>query len=100
MLFFFSCEVPPKPHTGTASKLDETEKFITSEEVSPNEEYVMVTTSVNLPLYVNHDQKAFLAWGKKMGVRTSILGPSDWDVPSQIATIEQVIPGKPAGARD
>ena len=36
-------------------------------------------------------------WGEKMGVVTSILGPSEWDVPAQIATIEQVIPGKPAG---
>jgi ribose transport system substrate-binding protein len=97
MLFFFACEVPPRPATGTSDKIDKTQKFITADEVSPNEEYVMVTTSVNLPLYVNHDQKAFLAWGKKMGVRTSILGPSDWDVPTQIATIEQVIPGKPAG---
>ena len=57
----------------------------------------MVTTAINLPLYVNHDQKAFLKWGEKMGVSTSILGPSEWDVPGQIATIEQVIPGKPAG---
>lgn len=97
MLFFFACEVPPRSATGTSDKIDKTQKFITADEVSPNEEYIMVTTSVNLPLYVNHDQKAFLAWGKKMGVHTSILGPSDWDVPTQIATIEQVIPGKPAG---
>jgi len=73
------------------------DKFVTTNEVSPTEEYVMITTAVNLPLYVSHDQKAFLQWGKKMGVRTSILGPSEWDVPGQIATIEQVIPGKPAG---
>jgi ABC-type sugar transport system substrate-binding protein len=65
--------------------------------VLPDEEYVMVTTAINLPLYVNHDQAAFKAWGEKMGVRTSILGPSEWDVPAQIATLEQVIPGKPAG---
>ena len=78
--------------TGTTA-----DKFITADEVSTTEEYVMVTTAINLPLYVNHDQKAFLKWGEKMGVRTSILGPSEWDVPAQIATIEQVIPGKPAG---
>jgi ABC-type sugar transport system substrate-binding protein len=65
--------------------------------VSPDEEYVMVTTAINLPLYVRHDQAAFKKWGQKMGVRISILGPSEWDVPAQIATIEQVIPGKPAG---
>ncbi|MBN1675305.1 MAG: substrate-binding domain-containing protein [Kiritimatiellae bacterium] len=65
--------------------------------VNPNEEYVMITTIVDFPLYVRHDQAAFKRWGEKMGVKTKILGPSDWDVPAQIATIEQVIPTRPAG---
>jgi ABC-type sugar transport system substrate-binding protein len=65
--------------------------------VDPNEEYVMVTTSVNLPLYVNHDQAAFKRWGEQTGVRVSILGPSEWDVPAQVAAIEQVIGTRPAG---
>ncbi len=91
------CQTPPRPNEKTKSSLNETEKFITSDEVSPNEEYVMITTAVNLPLYVNHDEKAFKEWGEKKGVRTSILGPSEWDVPAQASTIEQVIPGKPAG---
>ncbi|MFT4023756.1 MAG: substrate-binding domain-containing protein [Flavihumibacter sp.] len=97
VLFLFSCEMPPRPGAATGNKAGGPAQFITAASVSPNEEYVMVTTAVNLPLYVSHDQKAFLDWGKKMGVRTAILGPSDWDVPAQIATIEQVIPGKPAG---
>lgn len=97
MLFFFSCELPPRSGSSAGSTTKGLKKFITANEVSPDEEYVMITTAVNLPLYVSHDQKAFLAWGKKAGVRTSILGPSEWDVPMQIATIEQVIPGKPAG---
>jgi ABC-type sugar transport system substrate-binding protein len=97
VVFFFSCELPPRQNTTRETGLTETKSFITSDEVSPDEEYVMVTTAVNLPLYVSHDQKAFLGWGKKTGVKTSILGPSEWDVPTQIATIEQVIPGKPAG---
>lgn len=90
------CEPPPRYDSGTTSSI-RTNKFITADEVTSSEEYVMVTTAINLPLYVNHDQKAFLKWGEKMGVRTSILGPSEWDVPGQIATIEQVIAGKPAG---
>ncbi|CAN5142886.1 hypothetical protein BH23BAC1_BH23BAC1_01430 [soil metagenome] len=65
--------------------------------VDPNEEYVMITTSVNLPMYVNHDQAAFRRWGKQTGVRISILGPSEWDVPAQVAAIEQVIGTRPAG---
>jgi len=92
-----ACEPPPRTATATGASITTADKFITSDQVLPNEEYVMVTTAINLPLYVNHDQKAFKKWGEKMGVVTSILGPSEWDVPSQIATIEQVIPGKPAG---
>ena len=96
LLFMISCEPPPRYESyQTGSNL--ADKFITADEVTGTEEYVMITTAINLPLYVNHDQKAFLKWGEKMGVRTSILGPSEWDVPGQIATIEQVIPGKPAG---
>jgi ABC-type sugar transport system substrate-binding protein len=65
--------------------------------VNENEEYIMVTTFVNFPMYVNHDQAAFLRWGKKMGVKTTVLGPTEWDVVAQIGVIEQVIPSKPAG---
>jgi ABC-type sugar transport system substrate-binding protein len=65
--------------------------------VNPNEEYVMVTTIMNAPMYVNHDQAAFKRWGQKMGVKTSILGTPEWDIPAQIAVIEQVIGSKPAG---
>lgn len=97
VVVFTACEPPPRNGVAGASAMNATDKFITSDVVLPNEEYVMVTTAINLPLYVNHDQKAFKKWGEKMGVVTSILGPSEWDVPSQIATIEQVIPGKPAG---
>lgn len=92
-----ACEPPPRSGTTTGAATNTADKFITSDQVLPNEEYVMVTTAINLPLYVNHDQKAFKKWGEKMGVVTSILGPSEWDVPSQISTIEQVIPSKPAG---
>jgi ABC-type sugar transport system substrate-binding protein len=69
----------------------------TQDSINPNEEYVLVTTAVSLPIYVNHDEAAFKRWGKIMGVRTSILGPSDWNVPAQISTIEQVIGTHPAG---
>lgn len=70
---------------------------VPSQPVNENEEYIMVTTFVNFPMYVNHDQAAFLRWGKKMGVKTTVLGPTEWDVVAQIGVIEQVIPSKPAG---
>jgi ABC-type sugar transport system substrate-binding protein len=97
LLFFAGCEPPPRGGLSTGTVLTGSDKFITSDKVLPDEEYVMVTTAINLPLYVNHDQKAFRAWGEKNGVVVSIVGPSEWDVPSQIATIEQVIPSRPAG---
>lgn len=96
-LGLLACEPPPRPEESGRMDLNTTDRYITAEEVSPNEEYVMVTTAINLPLYVNHDQAAFKAWGEKMGVKTTILGPAEWDVPTQIATLEQVIPSRPAG---
>lgn len=94
----FACEAPPRSQAGNINaSANAKAKFITSDEVLPNEEYIMVTTAINLPLYVNHDQAAFKKWGEKMGVQTSIVGPSEWDVPGQIATLEQVIPSRPAG---
>lgn len=83
---------------GCSSSNEEHNADISSQsEINPNEEYVLVTTAVSLPLYVRHDEAAFTRWGKEMGVKTSILGPSDWNVPAQISTIEQVIGSRPAG---
>ena len=97
LLLATSCEPPPRPEERQSMALATQAAYRTYEGVSPEEEYVMITTAINLPLYVNHDQVAFKQWGKKTGVRTTILGPSEWDVPAQIATIEQVIPSRPAG---
>ncbi|MGB3585285.1 MAG: substrate-binding domain-containing protein [Tunicatimonas sp.] len=79
------------------AKYREQQKANQTVEIDPNEEYVMVTTAVNMPLYVNHDQAAFKKWGQQRGVKTSILGPSEWDVQAQIATIEQVVGTRPTG---
>ncbi|WP_266367377.1 substrate-binding domain-containing protein [Tellurirhabdus rosea] len=94
---FLACEPPPRTDLTRTTQVKSEAAFVTADEVSPTEEYVMVTTAVNMPLYVNHDQAAFRQWAEKMGVRASILGPAEWDVPAQIATLEQVIPTKPAG---
>jgi ribose transport system substrate-binding protein len=85
---FTSCERRQVPGNYSAQE---------SVPVDPNEEYIMVTTIVNYPMYVNHDQAAFKRWGQQMGVKTSILGPAEWDVSAQIAAIEQVIGSRPAG---
>lgn len=97
----FACEPPPRSDEGSFQTMTDVSASALSADpivgISPDEEYVMVTTATNLPLYVNHDQAAFRAWGKQRGVRISILGPADWDIPVQIQTIEQVIGTRPAG---
>lgn len=95
-----ACELPPRPDSAGPKNATSPQPKQSAEQnqtAGQTEEYIMVTTAINLPLYVNHDQRAFKAWGRKKGVKTSILGPSEWDVPTQIATIEQVIPLRPAG---
>ncbi|MDO1448660.1 substrate-binding domain-containing protein [Rhodocytophaga aerolata] len=91
-----ACELPPRQHSGEKQTADII-RTSASTEVDPNEEYVMVTTAINMPMYVNHDQAAFKKWGAARGVKVSVLGPAEWDVPAQIETIEQVIATRPAG---
>ncbi len=96
ILLLTACELPPRQaQQSTVSSTETNQAAVTF--AGGEEEYVMVTPLINLPLYVNHDQKAFLAWGKANGVKTSIIGPADWDIPNQIAAIEQVIGTRPAG---
>ncbi len=92
-LLSVSCELPPRNRSAAVAA-----RASNPEPVSiDNEEYVMVTTAVTMPMYVNHDQAAFRRWGKKMNVKVSILGPAEWDVPAQINTIEEVIGTRPTG---
>ncbi len=100
ILFFFvavvSCEGPPRQQFAAIIENNNDSTFAITAS-TPNEEYVMVTTASSLPLYVTHDQAAFLAWGKYHKVKVSIVGPSDWDIPGQVEAIEQVIASNPAG---
>lgn len=88
-----ACELPPRNDIiRNVNDYSETDVLNIA-----NEEYVMVTTAVTMPMYVNHDQAAFKRWGAERNVRVSILGPADWDVPAQINTIEEVIGTRPTG---
>lgn len=89
-----SCELPVRTGEGKAAEQPDEIQMAGPPE---NEEYVMVTTAVTMPMYVNHDQAAFRRWGEKMGVKVSVLGPADWDVPAQINTLEEVIGTRPTG---
>jgi ABC-type sugar transport system substrate-binding protein len=86
------CQLPPRQNTDS-TPIDEGEEL---QQVG-NEEYVMVTTAVTMPMYVNHDQAAFKKWGEERKVKVSIIGPADWDVPTQINMLEEVIGTKPSG---
>ena len=92
ILLVSACELPPRNSGKIARAVNAND---TIEIV--NEEYVMVTTAVTMPMYVHHDQAAFIKWGKERGVKVSILGPAEWDVPGQINTIEEVIGTRPTG---
>jgi ABC-type sugar transport system substrate-binding protein len=90
---WWGCELPARQQ-GSHNRLG---PVINDSVAIVDEEYVMVTTAVTMPMYVNHDQAAFRRWGREKNVKVSILGPADWDVPSQINTIEEVIGTKPTG---
>lgn len=90
-----SCEGPPRD--GATVSVEQGSVSTEMTEATADEEYVMVTTASSLPLYVVHDQAAFKAWGKALGVKVSIVGPTEWDIPGQVEAIEQVIASRPAG---
>ncbi len=65
--------------------------------VMNNEEYVWISTLTDHPMYINHDQKALKQFGRDMGVKVTIEGPKEYDIPGQAAAIEKVIERRPAG---
>jgi ribose transport system substrate-binding protein len=94
IIFVVSCELPSREKTAQASFIPvNSADTITVD----NEEYVMITAAVNLPLYVRHEQAAFKAWGRQMGVKTAVLGNEEWDVQKIVEIIEQVIHERPMG---
>lgn len=93
-VFAVSCELPPKngeQPAGTSTKKKSKTNGL------EKEEYVLITTGVTMPLYVNHDLAEFKRWGKERGVKVSIIGLTDQDINAQINTIEQAILSKPSG---
>jgi ribose transport system substrate-binding protein len=92
VLIIGGCELPSRNETVSSNQNSETKV----REIE-DEEYVMISTAIAMPMYMNRDQRAFKRWGEKMGVKVSILGPADWDVPAQINTIEEVIGTRPTG---
>ncbi len=63
---------------------------------SANEEYIAVACMGNLEYFSAH-KYAWKWMGDKLGVKTSYIGPAEYDVPGQIAAFDQAIARKPAG---
>ena len=60
------------------------------------EEYVMVGFYNEHPVFIP-DHHFFHEHGKKLGVKTRVVGPPDGNVPQMITALEQVIASNPAG---
>jgi len=63
---------------------------------APGEEYLAVACMGNLEYFSAHK----FAWkwmGDKLGVKTSYIGPAEYDVPGEISTFDQAIARRPAG---
>jgi len=95
LLFIAACELPPR-NEAQGDARPEKERVRRGNNYE-HEEYVLVTTGVTMPLYVNHDLAEFRRWGKERKVKVSIIGLKDMDISAQINTIEQAILSKPSG---
>lgn len=62
-----------------------------------DEEYVWIGTMIGHPMYINNDQEALKQFGKDAGVKVTIEGPKEYDIPGQVAAIEASIGRNPAG---
>lgn len=61
------------------------------------EEYVWIGTMIGHPMYINNDQEALKQFGKDNGVKVTIAGPREYDIPGQTVAIEEAIARNPAG---
>jgi len=89
-----SCELPARQKNSISAAGNSSAEDTLN---AANEEYIMITAAVNLPLYVSHEQAAFKKWGNLTGVKTTVLGNEEWDVQKTIEIIEQVIHQRPSG---
>ena len=62
-----------------------------------NEEYVWVSCISNDPMFVSNDHVALKQFGEEYGVKTSVVGPTEFDTAGQSKAIEEVVAQKPAG---
>jgi ABC-type sugar transport system substrate-binding protein len=61
------------------------------------EVYYLVTNKVNLPLFVKYDYPGAKAIADLLKVQVRLAGPTDFDLPGFIASVDQVCAQRPAG---
>lgn len=62
-----------------------------------DEEYVWLSANANLPMFVAQDHPGLELAAQELGVRATKAGPNSIDIPTLVASLEQVIVRKPAG---
>lgn len=63
---------------------------------SPDDQYIYVGCMWNLE-YFNAHKLGMEYAGKALGVKTSVMGPAEYDIPAMVNAFEQAIAMKPAG---
>lgn len=71
--------------------------FTPAESSKSKEEYVLIVSPVQQPMFIRHDYKALMQFGKDMKVKVSVEGPKGYDIVGEEDTIRKVIKRKPAG---
>ncbi len=64
--------------------------------VNSNDEYVYLSIVTQVPFWVDH-KAALSDFGKATGVKTSFVGPPDFNVQGQASQLDQIVSRKPAG---
>jgi ABC-type sugar transport system substrate-binding protein len=59
--------------------------------------YYWVSNKANLPLFVQYDYVGMKRVAEELGVQVRVAGPTEFDLPSFIAAVDQVCAQKPAG---
>ena len=88
---------PSSAATTAASPAGSTAPASSAQAGGCSEEYVWVGALTTLPLFAARDYKVLASHAKDLGVCSRVSGPATFDIPGEIAAIEQECAGKPAG---
>jgi ABC-type sugar transport system substrate-binding protein len=99
VMLVYQGSVMAAPHAATNAAPQSVAQESASPGASGNctEEYVWVGALSTLPLFQARDFKVLQQHGDELGVCTRVSGPTTFDVPGELAAIEQECAGHPAG---